>query len=98
MNLTQEIRSGRPSAGNIYFRREKSAYCLVCEKPATLVTFVEAGALMRSAEAEIENLAHAGVLHRLHNRKGEVMLCGESLFTVYESRQTRLLPRLDQPA
>ena len=98
MNLTQEIRNERLSAGNSYFRPEKSAYCPICEKPATLVTFVEAGALMRSAEAEIENLANAGVLHRLQNRKGEVMVCGDSLFTCYESRQTRLLPRLDQPA
>jgi len=72
-------------------RRSHSAYCLRCEKIVELFTFEEAAECFNTDERDIEFLANRLMLHRIHNKKGLVMVCSISLFECFETRATRLL-------
>jgi hypothetical protein len=72
-------------------RRSHSAYCLCCEKIVELLTFEEAADCFNTDERDIEFLSKRLMLHRIHNRKGTVMICSLSLFECFETRATRLL-------
>ncbi|HSK71819.1 MAG TPA: hypothetical protein VK892_09005 [Pyrinomonadaceae bacterium] len=69
-------------------RSESAAYCLVCEKEVELKTFEQAAETLKTDFGEILALAEAKKIHRLHNSRGAVVICGESLFEVLESRPT----------
>ena len=56
-------------------RRSHSAYCLRCEKIVELFTFEEAAECFNTDERDIEFLANRLMLHRIHNKKGLVMIC-----------------------
>ena len=75
----------------IRLRRSGFAYCPVCEKPVELMSFMESAELFKTDTQDIEFLAKHGDLHRIHNRKGEVLICSDSLFQCFDSRETRLL-------
>ncbi len=83
------------------FPRSRSrAFCPRCEKPVDLMNFEEAAAFCKTDVCDIEALAESGELHRVHNSKGNVLICCESLFKDFDNRQTKkldvkLLPRLD---
>jgi hypothetical protein len=103
MNLFEEGAVKSKSFGSIVLRRKNRAYCPLCGKLIRLVAVAEAADFFRSDREEVERLAVAGELHRIHNRAGKVMICGESLFKGFEERQTKrlsvdLLPRLTGPA
>jgi hypothetical protein len=103
MNLFEERPVNSQSLGTVVLRRKNRAYCPLCEKLITLVPVAEAANFFRSDQEEVERLVVAGELHRIHDRAGEVMICGESLFKSFEERQTKrlsvdLLPRLTGPA
>lgn len=72
-------------------RRSHSAYCLRCEKIVELFTFEEAAKWFNTDERDIEFLSNRLMLHRIHNKKGIVMICTISLFECFETRATRLL-------
>lgn len=83
------------------FPRSRSrAFCPRCEKPVDLMTFDEAADFCKVKIDDIETQAEKGDLHRIHNSKGKVLICTESLFKNLDARETkkldlRLLPRLD---
>lgn len=87
---TGEI-GGTTRTGTICLRQIGFAYCPICEKAVELVTFESAAELFRTDVQDITLLAKQGNLHRLHDRKGEILICNDSLFKCFDSRQTRLL-------
>ena len=100
MKLFQEKLDDHPSFGTIILRRKNGAYCPLCENLVTLTTIAESAVFFCSDRVEVEQLAESGLLHRIHNRKGEIMICSGSLFRCFEDRQTQplsveLLPRLN---
>lgn len=72
-------------------RMAKHAFCPKCEKLVELTSFPEATDLLKADAREMEWVCGAGALHRLHNKKGIVMICGDSLFRLFDNRQTRRL-------
>jgi hypothetical protein len=73
------------------YRTADRALCPLCEKPVKLLSFSEAADLFKTDIAEIENLAETGKLHRIHNNRGQVMICTESLFWLFQNRPTQFL-------
>lgn len=74
-----------------FHRTRGRAFCLKCQKPVDLMAYANAAEFFKTDLEDISNLAETGQLHRIHNRRGEMMICSDSLFTFFDSRQTRLL-------
>ena len=72
-------------------RRSHSAYCVRCEKIVELFTFDEGAECFNTDLRDIEFLSNRLMLHRIHNKRGKVMICSISLFECFETRATRLL-------
>ena len=66
-------------------------YCPRCDKVVELLSFDDAARAYNTDLQDITWLAEEGSLHRLHNRRASLMICGLSLFNVFENRRTRLL-------
>lgn len=83
------------------FRRTQSfAFCPRCEKPVDLMFFDEAAAFYKTRIETVAAIAERGKLHRLHNNRGEILICGNSLFNEFTQRETekldvKMLPRLN---
>jgi hypothetical protein len=75
------------------YRTRDRALCPLCEKPVKLFSFAETADYFKTELSEIENLAETGKLHRIHNNRGKVMICAESLFSLFENRPTQFLTR-----
>ena len=69
------------------YRTRDRAFCPDCEKPVKLLSFEEAIGFIKTGFENIFRLAEMHELHRLHNRKGVVMICAESLFRLLNNRQ-----------
>ena len=67
------------------------AVCPLCVKMVELYEYPHAATLFHTDLQDIEYLANVGSVHRVHNRKGEVRVCGISLFHCFDNRRTRLL-------
>lgn len=63
----------------------------MCDKVVDLLAYDHAAELFHTDVQDIEYLAGTGAVHRVHNRKGLVMVCCNSLFECFENRRTRLL-------
>ena len=72
-------------------RTSNFAVCPLCDKMVELYEYSHAASLVHTDLQDIEYLAKVGSVHRVHNRKGEVRVCGISLFDCFENRKTRLL-------
>jgi hypothetical protein len=81
----------RPSSGNIFPRRTDKAFCIACDKPVDLLGFQASADLFNTDLQDIEFMANRAEIHRIHNRRGEVMICSSSLFARFDERPTRLL-------
>jgi len=66
-------------------------FCPRCEKVVELLTFDEAASAYSTDLQDITWLAEYGDLHKLHDRRAELMICSLSLWAVFEKRRTRLL-------
>lgn len=69
------------------YRTRDRAFCPICEKPVKLLNFTEAAEFVKTGFENILRLAERNELHRLHNRKGVVMICAEPLFQLLNNRQ-----------
>ena len=67
------------------------AFCLMCGRAVKLMDYGRAAKCFKTDVEDISELAESQQLHRIHNKHGETMICSESLFTLFESRQTRRL-------
>lgn len=74
-----------------YFRTGDRAFCLRCQKPVDLMTYSKSAEFFKTDLEDIRKHAESGDLHRIHNRRGEMMICCNSLFTFFDSRETRPL-------
>ena len=73
------------------FRGRTRAYCPKCRRPVQLMSDSRAEDLFKSELPELLSLATRGLLHRLHNSKGLLMFCGDSLFQCFSDRPTQML-------
>lgn len=80
-----------PDVDTRYLRQTGFAYCPICEKLVELVGFAAAADIFNTDQDDIESLAKSGELHRVHNRRGRVLICSDSLFRCFDARQTRRL-------
>lgn len=60
-------------------------------KAVGLMSFATSVDVFKTDSKDIKLLAMQGRLHRVHNRKGEVLICSDSLFFCFNRRQTRLI-------
>jgi hypothetical protein len=74
--ITNEVRRVRATP----YRTSRRAYCPMCGKPVELLGFSEAVDFFKTDFQAINGLVERGELHRLHNRKGLVMICADSVF------------------
>ena len=72
-------------------RTSNFAVCPLCDKMVELYEYSQAAILFHTDLQDIEYLANVGSVHRVHNRKGDVRICGISLFNCFDNRRTRLL-------
>lgn len=72
-------------------RTADRAFCLKCGRQVKLVGYNQAAESFKTDVEDIGKLAESRQLHRIHNQSGETMICSDSLFTLFESRQTRRL-------
>jgi hypothetical protein len=77
--------------GKIRLRLSDHAFCPVCQKLIRLVTFTDAALIFKTDEEDITSQAESLKLHRVHNRRGNVMICTDSLFSYFDERETRPL-------
>ena len=66
-------------------------FCPRCDKVVELLSFDKAATAYNTDLQDITWLAKNGDLHKLHDRRANLMVCGLSLFCVFENRRTRLL-------
>lgn len=83
--------SGRSDSKTRAPRTSNFAICPLCDKLVELFNYARSAELFHTDVQDIEHLAQVGSVHRIHNRKGEVMICGISLFGCFDNRRTRLL-------
>lgn len=69
-------------------RSRKSAFCPVCDRPVPLVSDSAAEGLFKVEIDDLMKLAAMGRLHRLHNIRGRLMFCGDSLFECFNEQDT----------
>lgn len=79
------------SSARIRLRFSGLAFCPRCNKAVELLSFNEAAKSFNTDIQDIELQAKHGYLHRLHNWRAKVMICGLSLSEFIERRQPRLL-------
>ena len=96
---TMITKGAKPRAGN-FPRTQSFTFCPRCEKPVDLMFFDEAAAFYKTRIETVAAIAERGRLHRLHNNRGEVLICGNSLFNEFTQRETekldvKMLPRLN---
>ena len=60
-------------------RTQTQAFCLLCKKQTTLMTVGEATQIHQFTLDEISRYVASGELHRVHNSKGEILFCQNSL-------------------
>lgn len=73
-------------------RRSRSkAFCLFCQTIVGLITDEQASNFMQTDLYTLERMAIDGAIHRLHNRKGNVMFCRRSLQLAKNNTFTRFL-------
>lgn len=77
------------------FRRMTRAFCPVCRKLVGLISFADSAERFNTDIQDISYLAGKGELHRLYNRRAELMICESSLLECFENRTTRLLISTD---
>lgn len=61
-------------------RTRNQTFCSICKLQVGLVAVEKAAETYETTSVEIVVLAEKGIIHRLHNAKGNVMLCANSLF------------------
>ena len=86
-------RPATPNSETNVVRHSGHAFCPVCEKPVDLLSFSAAARLFKTDRQDITFLAESCRLHRVHNKRGQVIICALSLFDFFErGRQNRSTP------
>lgn len=64
------------------FRARREAFCHLCRKRVGLITEENAVYLLQSNEKAISRLISRKAVHRIHNSRGERMICENALKTI----------------
>ena len=64
---------------NVFKRTRNQASCFKCENVTELLTFSQAAEFCRTTLYDIYRRAEKGDFHLIHNSKGEVLICQNSL-------------------
>lgn len=72
-------------------RTRDSAFCMFCGKPVNLLSLAETAAFYKGTVESVGTIAERGGIHKIHNSKGEIMVCGESFFENFNRRETQIL-------
>lgn len=70
-------------------RTLNQALCRLCQRQVELKSFRQAAELLKTNFNEIKLLAENLQLHRLHDARGNMTICADSLFSVLQTRPTQ---------
>lgn len=73
------------------FRTESRGFCQSCQKSVSLMLIEQTAEFYKTNIEDINSLQQKTILHPIHNNRGKLMICADSLFTFFEQRQTQLL-------
>ena len=79
MTVTDEVEHVGTDAELRGLRSENKAFCISCRSLVRLLTPLETGQRFKANWAEFSRLVDLGVIHRVHNRRGEIRVCSGSL-------------------
>jgi ribosomal protein S20 len=60
-------------------RSQTRAFCFLCDAQVELISMAQAAERCRTTQYEIYQLVEQGEVHRIHNSKGSIMVCRNSL-------------------
>ncbi len=60
-------------------RSQAKAFCFLCGEQVELVSITKAAEICCTTQYQIYQLAECGEVHRIHNSKGSVMFCRNSM-------------------
>ena len=72
---------------NQTFRQSAKAFCLICQQSVKLLSFAETAELFETTVQNILQTRRRTELHLLHNRRGVVMICKNSVADILNQRQ-----------
>ncbi len=79
-------------------RSQSNAFCFLCHAKVELVSIPQAAQICRTTQHEVYQLAEKGEVHRIHNSKGNIMICRNSLKTAetkFRTTRTIILKPLE---
>lgn len=94
MNLAERCKKARLENA-ARERTHNRAFCFLCEQTMLLLTFRQAAQICEIKFEEVLRYAEGGAVHRLHNSRGEILICQCSLQEMVSENQVTLPLRLD---
>lgn len=93
IKMEKILDTGSPTitTSTTHFRTKTVALCPSCRKPVKLISVSRTAEFYKTTLEEIYQLRDKLVLHPVHNIKGELMICEESLLGAFEQRKTQNL-------
>lgn len=88
MQINQNIRTIQIEIRRVpkTLRRSRSkAFCFLCSEQVELISISQAAEQCRTTQYEIYQLSEKREIHRIHNAKGNIMVCRKSLEIVEEN-------------
>lgn len=80
MQIISEIKIIRkPANQSAVVRTRSQSFCLKCRTQVGLVNTAHAAEFMKTAKYQIYEFADQGKIHLVHNSKGDVMVCFNSI-------------------
>ena len=62
-----------------YGRSQTKAFCALCREKVSLMSFQQATMLDEASQNELVEFLENGAIHRLHNSRGQILICFNSL-------------------
>lgn len=60
-------------------RTQSQAFCFSCSEQVSLMSFQQATELDEASQTELIGFLESGAIHRVHNSKGHILICLNSL-------------------
>src|SRR5438270_6773127 len=64
-------------------QQAQATFCKACDAKVTYLSVSRAAAVLSFSETAIFRLAESGRIHSIENSDGSLMVCGDSLLTVF---------------
>ncbi len=95
MFIVEEFSEGstQPEAGSesgrLPERSRDRAFCILCDRIVRLVTPQESEEMFKANWVELMQLTEQGKIHRIHNSKGRIRICFNSLLGIEKEVRTQ---------